>query len=186
MFSEFPFLLIPWRKRNFTGDKEKSSLSLFLEILEDAPCIGSNPVLSSSIDLLVCTIPACTFVKVFLCPSCPWLCIGLLINRGHLYYCFISRCCAQNTVSITVSSHQGNCRTPPSIIFVNHRQIWPKPPNCGISLYFSGKWRPCPPSREEERKNLQGHLEALHCEVKRKTRNQHIGDSWLVGALFAL
>ena len=81
MFSEFPFLLIPWRKRNFTGDKEKSSLSLFLEILEDSPRIGSNPLLSSSIDLLVCTIPACTFVKVFLCPSCPWLCIGLFINR---------------------------------------------------------------------------------------------------------
>ena len=70
---------------------------------------------------------------------------------------------SEDLINVTVPSHQENGGILCSIIFINPRsgKSDPNPQTVESCLSFSGKWRPCPPRGEEERKNLQGHLEAL-------------------------
>lgn len=122
---------------------------------------------------LVCTLSVCTFVfvKLFLCPLGPWWCFELFINRGHLSCCLLSLLCpeeygprhSKDLINITVSNHQENCGTRCSIIFINPRQMWPKPPNCGVLLLCLWPMETLPTTGEEEGRNLQAHLEDLLC-----------------------
>lgn len=70
---------------------------------------------------------------------------------------------SEDLINVTVPSRQENRGILCSTIFINPRsgKSDPNPQTVERCLSFSGKWRPCPPPGEEERKNLQGHLEAL-------------------------
>lgn len=108
------------RKGSCIGDEGKTSLGLLLDVLLALPPVDSDPTypIPFHISLLVCTLSGCTFVpvKVFLCPLCPWLCLELFINRGHLYCClFLSTVPRRiwtrhrkDLINITVSRHGEN------------------------------------------------------------------------------
>lgn len=86
MFSEFPFLLICWRKRNFIRNRSHHCVCFWKSWrthLELAPTLSCLLPFTSWF-VLYYPVPM-YLLKCFI--SFMPLCMGFFINRKHLYYC---------------------------------------------------------------------------------------------------